>query len=86
MSIYLKKVTQESAIELNKEMLKRKNNQVGNNQLLTLNTDLKNESLVICKNGFLFAKSEDNYTLIHYFNDQKLTSQLLRISLKSLAQ
>ena len=42
MSSYLKKVTQESAIELNKEMLKRKNNQVGNNQLLTLNTDLKN--------------------------------------------
>ena len=86
MSSYLKKWTQESAIELNKEMLKRKNNQAGNNPVLTLNTDLKNERLVICKNDFLFAKSEDNYTLIHYFKDQKLTSQLLRISLKSLAQ
>ena len=55
MSSYLKKVTQESAIELNKEMLKRKNNQLGNNQLLTLNTDLKNERLVICEDDFLFA-------------------------------
>lgn len=82
MSNYLKKVTQESAIELNKEMLKRKNNQAGNNQLLTLNTDLKNESLVICKNDFLFAKSNDNYTLIHYFNDQKLTSNYSEFLLK----
>ena len=48
MSSYLKKWTQESAIKLNKEMLKGKNNQAGNNPVLTLNTDLKNERLVIC--------------------------------------
>ena len=45
---------------------------------------LKSKPLGINLNDFVFAKSDNNYSTIFYFNDNELKHQLLRLSFRNL--
>ena len=47
---------------------------------------IKEESLTIPKNDFLFAQASSNYCNIHYLEEGKLKKYLMRISLKNLME
>lgn len=44
------------------------------------------ERLEITEDKFLYAESEDNYTIVYWNNDKKLTNRMLRISLGRLEE
>ncbi len=56
---------------------KRKNNQ------LNLTADQKNESLSVSQEQLLYLQSQDNYTEVHYLQNDEVRKKLLRGSLSS---
>lgn len=76
----------------NKEQADRINAELGGETEVVKNSKRVNiqsqldESLELTQEQFLMAKSEGNYSLIHYLDDQGLQKQLLRLTLKNLQE
>ncbi|MEA3316526.1 MAG: LytTR family DNA-binding domain-containing protein [Bacteroidota bacterium] len=61
------------------------NNSFSNNsELVTFNSDNKNENLNILLSDFLYIKSQGNYAQVYYLDNELVKSELLRITLTKM--
>jgi len=85
--LFLRKSHQKTAYKVTSKIKSEKENELSNSeQLITIQSELKNDNFTINERDLIFIKSEDNYCSVNYLKNDKVRTHLIRISLKNIEQ